>query len=135
MQFNSPNIYYLEDVDFGPNYNLQSNVINTITGKPFFTGLTIVMVQGDYCGYCTKFKPHFQRVADELTHYGIEFATIQIDGRQPGERIFQNDQALTRILKRQLEGVPLVLKFYRGTPIEEYYGDHSYGALKKWVTN
>lgn len=131
-QFNSPNVYYLENTEFDSNYNLRSNLINKYTGAPFFSGITIVMVQGDYCGYCTQFKPHFQQVADELTPQGIDFATIQIDGKLPGEQIFTGD-GLTNILKQPLQGVPLVVKFYQGRPVDQFMGEHTYGALKQWV--
>jgi thiol-disulfide isomerase/thioredoxin len=134
MQFNSPNVYYLEDTDFDSQYNLKSHVMNEITGAPFFSGVTIVMVQGDYCGYCTRLKPLYQQIANELSNQGIEFATIQIDGTQPGEQIFQGD-ALTYILRQPLQGVPLLLKYYQGQPVDQYSGDQSYESLTKWIMN
>ena len=131
-QFNSPNVYYLENTEFDSNYILGSNLVSNITGAPFFSGLTIVMIQGNYCGYCTKFKPAFQQVADELTPQGIEFATIQIDGTQPGEQMFKGD-ALAQILGQPLAGVPMVVKFYQGRPVDVYGGDHSAGPLAQWI--
>lgn len=132
QHFNSPNVYYLENTEFDSNYRLGSNLINRITGAPFFSGITIVMVQGVYCGYCTQFKPVFQQVADELTPQGIEFATIQVDGEQVGEQIFKGD-ALTQILKQPLQGVPMIVKFYQGQPIDQYQGERTYDGLKQWA--
>ncbi len=131
-QFSSPNVYYLENTEFDSNYILGSNMINETTGAPFFSGLTIVMVQGNYCGYCTKMKPYFQAIADELSGEGVEFATIQTDGNEPGEQLFKGD-ALTHILRQPIEGVPMVVKFYQGEPVEVYHGDHNYEALKQWI--
>ncbi len=133
-QFNSPNVYYLENSEFDSNYRLVSDLTNETTGLPFFSGLTIVMVQGNYCGYCTQMKPYFQALADELSGFGIEFATIQVDGNEPGEQIFKGD-ALTYILGQPLQGVPTVVKFYQGYPVDVFAGDHSYEGLKHWILN
>ena len=130
QEFNSPNIFYLEDTEFDSNYTLSSPITNPKTGAPFFSGTVVVMVQGKYCGYCTEFKPKFQQVADELSP--MEFATIQIDGEQPGEQIFKTD-ALTTILGGPLQGVPYVLKFHQGRPVDAYSGPQEYEALKQWV--
>jgi len=122
QQFNSPNVYYLENTEFDPDHRL------------IIPGLAIVMVQGNYCGYCTQLKPIFQRVADELSQPGLIFATIQIDGAQPGEQVFKTD-ALSRIIGQPLQGVPLIVKFYDGYPVQSYSGGHSYEELKKWILN
>jgi thiol-disulfide isomerase/thioredoxin len=132
QQFNSPNVYYLENSDFDSNYRLVSNVFNPYTGHPFFSGLTIIMVQGNYCHYCTELKPKFQQVADNLSQQGIDFATIQIDSEQAGEQIFKTD-ALTYIIGKPLEGVPIVLKFYQGRVVDMYTGDHDANALAQWI--
>jgi len=131
-QFNSNNVYYLEDTEFDKTYKLNSKLINKTTGEPFFSGITIVMVQGMYCGYCSEFKPSFQKIADEMTTYGIDFATIQIDGSEKGELIFKGEE-LTSILGQPLEGVPVVIKFYKGRPVDKYMGSRDYNGLKEWI--
>lgn len=68
-------IPYLETGDVNNDGSLNQNIVDTITnGKP-----VLVMVQGNFCGYCTKSKPDFQQLANNS-----EFAvlTIQIDGDQ-----------------------------------------------------
>jgi thiol-disulfide isomerase/thioredoxin len=127
--FTSQNIYYLEEDDFLL-YKIQPAYIN---GRTLFDEMTIVLIQGNYCGYCTRFKPVFQRVADELSMYG-DFATIQIDGEQQGEQIFQGDY-LDDVLGFPLRGVPLVAHFYEGSPVETYEGDFTYESFRNWVLN
>ena len=129
--FDSPNVYYLEDTEFDSNYTLRTNVVNERTGAPFFSGVTIVLVQGNYCGHCTSFKPVFQQLADELAPQGIDFATIQIDGKEPGEQGFQD--SISSIIQGPLEGVPLILKFYQGKPVDKHNGDRSAEAVRQWA--
>lgn len=138
-QFNTPNIYYLEQQDFNSSLQLTSSILNPYTKKPLFSGLSILMVQGDFCGYCTQVKPAFQRLANEL--HGIDFATIQIDGQQPGEKFFQHQDEkdrispLTAILGRPMEGVPLFVKMFNGVVVSgsEFQGNRDEGSLREWI--
>ena len=131
--FDSPNVYYLEDTEFDSNYALTSALPNPHTGAPLFSGLTIVMIQGSYCGYCTQFKPAFQQVADELSPQGgADFATIKVDGSEQGEQIYKGD-AVDQILGQPLSGVPMVVKFYQGRPVDIFKGSREYSELKQWV--
>lgn len=132
QQFNSPNVFYLENTDFNQNYIITTDVTNPLSGYPYFSGLTVVMVQGNYCGYCTKLKPTFQQVADELASQGVDFATIQIDSDQVGEQVFKTD-ALAKILGQPLEGVPMLVKFYQGKVVDVYSGPHEYATIKQWI--
>jgi len=77
---------YLEKQDFNADGSLKS-----LKGKP-----VIVMVHGEFCGYCTQAKPAFQELANALGKNGnVSVATLQIDA-SPGEKecanyIKQND--------------------------------------------
>jgi len=124
--FNSPNVFYLEPSDF-VNNRLTSRMINPMTGKPYFDGITVIMIQGVYCGYCTKFKPHFQAVANSMCKQGFEFATIQTDGKD-------GPIDLESILGEPIMGVPLVVKFFNGIPIAKYTGPHDAESLSHWIT-
>lgn len=107
MSFDGTNIIHLEESDFKNNKLVYH-------GMPV-KGTWIVMVQGNYCHYCTKMKPTFVAVAKKFgmqsASKGPVFATIRIDGGQ-------NEQALTKILPKitgtQLSGVPAILKFEDG---------------------
>lgn len=132
--FNSPNIYYLEQQDFTPEYQLQSPLYKN--NRRLFSGLTVLLVQGNYCGYCNDFKPIFQQVADQLSD-DIDFATIQIDSHEPGETFFKGD-GINYIINQQLEGVPLIVKMGNGfvLPNSSYQGNRqSANEFYQWVIN
>lgn len=62
------NVLYLEAMDINADGSLKSYVTN---GKP-----AIVMVQGNFCGFCTKAKPDFEKFVG-ATRQGF---TLQTDG-------------------------------------------------------
>lgn len=133
MLFNSPYVYYIEQQDFDNNYQLKSNIINPNTAQPYFAGRTIVMIQGSYCPHCNNIKPAYQKIAESLSKQGIEFATIQIDGNQEGEAIYQNPDFFQNLLKKPLEGVPLIVRFENGRFSSEYQGPRDEESIYKWV--
>lgn len=130
--FNSPYVYYLEESDFinGPHGIVLSSNYNT--QPPLFANTVIIMVQGNYCGYCTQLKPTFQQLAEDLSQNGLDFATIQIDSKYPSEKIFQTD-ALASFLKGPLQGVPLIVKVQRGEVIDKFTGERNYNSLRNWI--
>ena len=107
MSFNGTNVIHLQVDDF-------IDGILTYNKKPV-KGVWIVMVQGDYCGYCTKVKPIFaemsKRMASNSAQRGPMFATIQIDGGDD-ERALSS--RLPKIINTHLAGVPAFLKFEDG---------------------
>lgn len=131
MFFNSPFIYYLEKDDV-QNGVLTSDKINSFTNRPFFSKISIVMIQGNFCGFCTQVKPYFEKLAAELHPY-FDFMTIQTDGNDGF------DAALFRqVLGQELQGVPMFVKFYQGKviPNSEFQGERNYNELKQWmITN
>lgn len=130
-EFNSDRVFYLEDFDFQTG-RLSSDIINRETGQKYFDGLTVVLVQGNYCGHCTRFKPIFQQVANKLSGH-VDFATIQVDGSLPSEQLFQTN-ALSQILQQELQGVPLVIKFRQGIRQgSEFQGERTPEALMAWI--
>lgn len=62
------NIPYLEDHDIETDGTLKPHVSR---GKP-----SIIMIQGDFCGYCNMAKPDFQQLIDSDD---VNVFTIQID--------------------------------------------------------
>jgi thioredoxin-like negative regulator of GroEL len=128
MYFDSPSIHYLETSDFDSSYRLQPNTSPT-TGRPVFAGMTIVMLQGNFCGYCTQFKPAFTKVAHQIP--GVDFATIQTDSSLPGEQF--SPTLLKNILKTEMKGVPMVVKFIQGSPVDVYTGPRTDAGLRVWI--
>lgn len=135
QEFNTPNVLYLEDTDFkeqGSSIVLSSSSLKR-NSMPFFADTTIVMVQGNYCGYCTQFKPIFQQLADDLIFDSLDFATIRIDSPHPSEQIFKSNGFFERLTGRPLEGVPTLLKFVNGKFMDVFQGKRTYNDVRSWV--
>ncbi len=129
--FLNPNVIYLEETEFSGNrIYTQKQKQN---GSPYFRDMTIVMVQGVFCGYCTQAKGVFQKLADDMTPMGIDFATIQIDGERAGERVFKDGNMLSAVLGRPMGGVPLFAKFMGGGVVNVYEGPRDYQSLRAWI--
>lgn len=90
------NIPYLEDSDFNADNSLKPYVNK---GKP-----CVIMVQGNFCGYCTQAKPAFQKLASLS---GVALCTLQIDGA-PQEKAAAKRVS---ILDKSYRGVPTYLGF------------------------
>jgi thiol-disulfide isomerase/thioredoxin len=133
MSYFNSNIYYLEDSDLDNNYNLYSNILNPTTNQKFFNKLVVVLIQGDYCGYCRQLKPVYQKLADTLSNDSITFCTIQIDSKNQNEQLFQDGKVMTNILRSNYVGVPVIALFYDGKLINIYEGDRTYNSIKKWI--
>jgi thiol-disulfide isomerase/thioredoxin len=131
QHFDSPNVVYLEASEFTPDGKLHSSRTPPYRNTPYFSGDTLVLVQGTYCGYCNELKPVFQKLAEEYQGR-LDFATIEIDGKRPGEKIFQTDQ-LSRLLGKPLEGVPMILRYRKGRLLDQYRGNRSFESLREFI--
>jgi thioredoxin-like negative regulator of GroEL len=65
----------------------------------------------------------------------IVFATIQIDSPNADEQLFKNQKVIEMILHTPVAGVPMIVKFHQGLPVDVYKGAHEYDAFKQWVGN
>src|SRR3989344_3642468 len=90
------NIPYLEEQDVGENGSLSPEVGK---GKP-----VILMIQGNYCGYCTQAKPEFQKFATECKN--AVACTIQIDDAGTGKNAMKKLASVNNSL-----GIPTFLGF------------------------
>ena len=131
MSYLYPPVVYLENDNFDSNYRLIP-IVNPWNENAMFDKVTIVMIQGDFCGFCTRMKPIFQEVANNLyTH--MDFATIQIDQKDQTGLIQR--EALQNILKYEIPGVPVIVKIQKGETqdrIETYQGSHNVKELYEW---
>jgi thiol-disulfide isomerase/thioredoxin len=137
-EFNSQNIIYIEQDDIkrltDGRYKLYSDIINPRTKKRFFSGECILLVQGNFCGYCNDFKPHFQEVADIMASKSpIEFCTIQIDSKYRKEQIFQDSDVVNSLVGKQIPGVPAIFRFKKGLSVQEFKGERTKEGLIKWL--
>jgi len=104
-------IAYLESSDFNGK-SLKP------TGKP-----TVVMVQGTFCGYCTKAKPAFTEFASKTSAFP---STIQIDGGQSEKDAYK----IVQQLDPSIRGVPVYLGFDRnGQYVKTHSGGRDAAAL------
>jgi thiol-disulfide isomerase/thioredoxin len=125
-------VIHLDQNSFDSRGNLKSNQKNAY-GNKLFSGPTVVMLQGNFCHYCTEFKPAFAQVAQELARYG-DFATIQIDSNEPNKQLFKNGNTVNKILGFETQGVPIVQRFYQGKPWGgPYNGPRDADNLRDWV--
>uniref|UniRef100_A0A6C0D1H8 Thioredoxin domain-containing protein n=1 Tax=viral metagenome TaxID=1070528 RepID=A0A6C0D1H8_9ZZZZ len=88
----------------------------------------ILLMQANYCHYCTVMKPAFQEVANK-NNKSIIYATIQIDGDQLGEK------ELSSVLKnidKSFSGFPHICAFVNGKNVKTYSGDRSVSSLQSF---
>jgi thiol-disulfide isomerase/thioredoxin len=107
-------IAYLEDEDFDSSGKLLMK-----SKKP-----VVVILQGLFCGYCTKMKPAFQSLAEKMKNK-VTCATIQIDGNESEKKL---GKRLDKIMGK-FKGVPTVVAFKGGNFYKEYKGDRSEQSL------
>lgn len=111
---------YLEDEDFNPDHSLKKYVNK---GKP-----CVVMVQANFCGYCTQAKPAFQKVAHSLSE--VVCSTIQADGGP------SDNKASKRVpkLDKSYTGYPTYMGFSSsGKFIGVHNGGRDEESLKKFA--
>lgn len=114
------NIPYLEQQDVNPDGSLKDYVSQ---GKP-----VVVMVQGNFCGYCTQAKPAFQEFAKSTPN--CMAVTIQSDGGPSDKGASQN---LSSVNKSQ--GVPAFLGFNKqGKFVALHNGGRDLASLKKFAS-
>lgn len=112
-------IPYLEGQDLNPDGTLKPHVTK---GKP-----TVVMVQGNFCGYCTQAKPAFQQLASSPN---ITCVTIQTDGKE-GDR--EASQIISGVFKSP--GVPAFLGFNKeGKFVRAHEGGRDTASLQNFAS-
>lgn len=112
-------IPYLEIEDVNPDGSLKPHVGQ---GKP-----VLLMIQGDFCGYCTDAKPAFQELAQKAR--GVVLATVQIDA---GPKDKAANQALKTVNTQP--GVPAFLGFdSSGRFVGAHKGDRTGPALSAFA--
>lgn len=111
-------IAYLEGEDVNDDGSLKVHVGN---GLP-----VLVMVQGNFCGWCTKAKPEFQNL---LGNKSFAVVTVQTDG-DGGDKA-----ANAKISKvNKSPGVPSFLLFDRnGRYVQSHDGDRTAKALASFA--
>ena len=124
MKYLNKPVAYLQDFDFDKNGKLINK--NIPTDKP-----VIIMIQGNFCGYCTQAKPAFQKLAEK--HIGQIFcATIQGDGNEKGESDLA--KRLNSVLPG-FRGFPEYVMYKNGKRVKKHEGGRTMEALESFVLN
>ena len=115
------NVPYLEISDVSQDGTLKPHVGN---GKP-----VVLLLQGNFCGYCTKAKPDFQKFASQVQR--VTAATLQSDGGP-------NDSAAAQVLSSVVRnsGVPAYAGFdSRGKFVKMETGARSLDWLQDFANS
>jgi hypothetical protein len=116
--FKGTGIIFLDNNDFNQNTLVGSD------GKPV-SGNWVCMVQGSFCGFCTKAKPDFVN-AKNMVGNAATFCTIKIDG-DASEKALGNN--LTNIIGQKMSGVPAFVLFKNGKAISVHGGGRDSNSL------
>ncbi len=125
MSYFDETIAYLEDEDFTPDGKLKLK-----PGKP-----VVIMIQGDFCGYCKQMKPAFQGMAKK-TRGKVMCATIQTDGDESEKKLAKRISAILPKDSKGVsiyKGVPMVVAFKGGNFAKEYKGDRGEQSLVEFA--
>ena len=118
MKFNQ-HVSYLEDEDFDSNGRILLDL-----EKPL-----IVMLQGEFCGFCREMKPSYQDAAEKSKNIAY-FSTIQMDGDESEKKLAKR---FGDIVGMEIPGVPSVYAILPNGSAKEYSGDRSTGSLCEFV--
>lgn len=98
-------VAYLEIQDFDP--------VNGVLLGEFKTKPTLVMIQANYCGACTRSKPEFQKLADKNLPF-FKLATVQLDGEKESERKVVN---ILDKISNNISSIPAYILFVNNEKI------------------
>jgi thiol-disulfide isomerase/thioredoxin len=112
-------IGYLEDMDINDNGSLKPHISK---GNP-----SVVMVQGNFCGYCTQAKPAFEKLAKMLSNVNVY--TVQVDGEQSDKKASKQLSSVN-----SSPGVPAYLGFDKnGKFVKVHQGGRDQESLKNFA--
>ena len=115
-------IGYLQVTDFDANGNL----INPNIPKD---KKVLIMIQANFCGYCTKAKPDFQDLANEGD---VMCLTIQADGEEKGERELGE---MLRTIDPSFKGFPHYVLYRGGKRVATHEGGRTRADLRAFVNS
>jgi thiol-disulfide isomerase/thioredoxin len=106
-------VKYLEDEDFTSDGKLKID-----PKKP-----VIIMIMGNFCGWCKKAQPEFQKFADSAGH--VYPACILIDGNASEKKLGNRIKSFIP----NYQGVPMFVCFKNGKFVKEHTGERTAKAL------
>lgn len=121
MKYLNDNIYYLQKKDF----DSSGKLINKDIPNDKFV---VIMIQANFCGFCTMAKPEYKKFAD--TNKNIFCCTIQSDGDVEGEKDLSK---MLNIIDSDFEGFPHYVVYKNGSKVATYKGDRTSKNLTEFV--
>jgi len=116
-------IAYLTINDFDSN----GNIVN----PKLKNGKVIIMIQANFCGYCTIAKPAFQELANQNQSNFI-CVTIQGDGKETGEKEL-ND--MIKKIDPTFRGFPGYVGYKNGKYVKSHSGGRSVQELENFANS
>ena len=123
MSYLNKPIGCLQDFDF----NAKGELINKDIDK---NKTVIIMIQSNFCGYCTMAKPAFQKFAEN--NKDVVCLTIQGDGSHPGEKEL-NDRI--KIIDPTFRGYPSYVAYKNGKYVKTNEVGRSETDLRKFANS
>jgi thioredoxin-related protein len=121
-------IRYLEFNDF----KINDDSVDIINKEILNSGKkTLIMLQGDFCHWCTKAKPEYQDFGNK---YGNDLyvTTIQADGKEEGEQGFSDNNFLNKIAPGFVGFPTYVLYDSKGKYLKTHEGKRTSDALDEF---
>lgn len=118
--FNNAPIYFLDLNDFNSDGTFKYDQNN----KPM-----VIMVMGDFCGYCKRAAPMYKEFAEENPH--VISAVIRSDGDKLERQLY--NMISEKVVN--IPGVPTFLKYKNGKFITTHNGPRTKGSLIEFSTN
>jgi thiol-disulfide isomerase/thioredoxin len=122
MKYLNKPVMYLQKSDFNDDGSLKNPELQN--------GLCIIMIQANFCGYCTQAKPDYQKFADNNKQ--LMCATIQADGDQPGEK------ELGKMVKKidpSFRGYPGYVAYKNGKMVKVHNGGRNTSDLQQFANS
>lgn len=122
MKYLNYPIYYLQMSDFNSN----GDIINPDIPKDV---PVMIMIQGNFCGYCTQSKPEYQTFANKNINR-VFTTTIQADGTEEGEKELGD---IVKTIDSTFQGYPHYIAYYNGKRYT-HTGGRSAEDLEKFIS-
>jgi thiol-disulfide isomerase/thioredoxin len=121
MKFLNKPVVYLQNTDFNE---------GELTLPPSITKNrdVLIMIQSNFCHFCSMSKPDFQRFAE--THENILCATIQGDGEVKGEKELMNK---IETIHPNFKGFPSYVAYRHGKRVGVHEGGRGLKELEKFM--
>jgi thiol-disulfide isomerase/thioredoxin len=93
----------------------------------------LVLVYGDYCGFCTEFKPAFKEASRLMRQNGWNVYSLAIKLDAEGDDAYSKLASKVGSIFPDFKGVPHVALFEGGKVVDTFRGDRTTEGLLRFV--